>query len=122
MRLMANYLNLDVDEHVIQVKEWEAKNQVIIEVKNVSDNTASDAWRPTPNGKTEIISGKVQSIDCTITWKDQGWGNRKGGVKVALMRNHTTIAEFTFAVWGAAPHAKQTQHCTLRDNQIVTLF
>ena len=65
-------LLLDMHEQ----KEEPAAHQVIIEAIRVSDNTASDAWRPTPNGTSaEIDAHLVDSIDCTIRWCDQGWGH-----------------------------------------------
>jgi hypothetical protein len=68
-------------------------NVDLIEVSRFSDGSASDAWKPTKNAKSKPIeSDKVLSVKCNIEWKDQGWGNKKGQVKVALIREGTEIA------------------------------
>ena len=41
-----------------------------------------------------------------ITWKDQGWGNRKGACRVTLMRGTEAIK--TFSMFGIAHHARRS--------------
>ena len=55
-----------------------------------------------------------------MTWKDQGWGNRKGKVKVALMRQGSEIASETLFS-EAAPHALETRNRTLKDEDLVKM-
>jgi hypothetical protein len=91
----------------------------VVEVTGFSDSTASDAWRPTGGKVSKEIDGKVNSIACTVTWKDQGWGNQKGSVKIALMRKETEVAsEVLFT--HRAPHAVETNERTLTTEDIIT--
>jgi hypothetical protein len=61
----------------------------------------------------------VIDITVNLTWKDQGWGNRKGKVKVALMREGSEIAtENLFPE--TAPHALETRTRVLKDEEVVT--
>jgi len=49
-----------------------------------------------------VITGKVSKIRCSVNWKDQGWGNQKGQLKLSLMRNGK---EINAVPMGTAPHA-----------------
>jgi hypothetical protein len=76
---------------------------VLLEVNNFTSSTASDEWQSL-NKQTAEIKGQVLQIECSVNWKDQGWGNRKGKVMVALMRKDKEIA-FENIFTSSAPHA-----------------
>jgi hypothetical protein len=53
-----------------------------------------------------------------VNYKDQGWGNQKGKVKVALMRGDTEIAgEILFSE--LASHSFEQKNRILRDEAVV---
>jgi hypothetical protein len=79
------FKRLDAVFEAVNNKQQKAKKTIktetltdLIEVTGFSDNTASDAWRPTTNAESKPIgSDKVLEVNCVLTWKDQGWGGRK---------------------------------------------
>jgi hypothetical protein len=78
-----------------------------LEFLNFTDSTATDDWLPTSDGKkTEAIQGDVESVYVAMKWSDQGWGNRKGEVKVALMRDDKEIA--SESLFGKAEHEQKS--------------
>jgi hypothetical protein len=54
-----------------------------------------------------------------VTWKDQGRGNRKGKVKVALMRKDQEIASQVLFDYNA-PHSIETKERILKTEDVIT--
>jgi hypothetical protein len=62
----------------------EGKKSFNIKVDDFTDTTVSDSWILTKESKH--IDNPVIKISCGVDWKDQGFGNRKGQLKLVLMR------------------------------------
>jgi hypothetical protein len=58
-------------------------------------------------------------MKAVIDWKDQGFGNRKGGCKIAIVRNNQEVHHVT--PFGTAEHheQKQTEVFAGKDNHFV---
>jgi hypothetical protein len=79
----------------------------------VHDSTNSHFWRPTDGKETEPITSKVVRITCSVNYQDQNWGNNKGKVKLALMREGTEIAgENLFSEGAPRPYATRERILT----------
>eukprot|EP01130_Rhizamoeba_saxonica_P003284 TRINITY_DN139_c1_g3_i1.p1 TRINITY_DN139_c1_g3~~TRINITY_DN139_c1_g3_i1.p1 ORF type:complete len:298 (+),score=61.04 TRINITY_DN139_c1_g3_i1:33-926(+) len=55
----------------------------------------------------------LTNLTFTITWSDQGWGNRKGQIHLVVIRNNVQI--FSHSLFGIAPHEKGTSYTSLDD-------
>jgi hypothetical protein len=71
---------------------YEEIPDLTLEVKNVNDSTATDAWRPSSK-PSKPLEGTVCEIFCEIIWNDQGWGNAKGKAAISLVRDGKDIAQ-----------------------------
>ena len=78
--------------------------------------TISDSWILTKESKH--IDNPVSEISCDVDWQDQGFGNRKGQLKLALMRNGQEIAgEHIFNE--TAKHERESRHRLFKDENLV---
>eukprot|EP01084_Bolivina_argentea_P224158 379117_1 len=64
------------------------------------------------------ITETVNEINATVTWKDQGWGYRKGKIYMKIERGGTQIASIN--LFGSAQHELENQtissvNCQLKD-------
>jgi len=75
--------------------------------------------------KCPILETKVEKIDMSMNWKDQGWGNQKGRVWLQLCRplassqnDFEIIDEMPVERFGLAPHkwAEVTDTLTSEEN------
>ncbi|CAM9307562.1 unnamed protein product, partial [Heterosigma akashiwo] len=86
------------------------QHRVLLTVASVNDNTASDApilMRSTsdPRLGTVIldVGETLLSLTASCTWKDQGWGNRKGQMLLRLCDELGQVKR-EFDMFGIAPH------------------
>lgn len=63
------------------------------------------------------IPSKVYQIKTTITWNDQGWGNRKGRVMLILRRGYQVL--YNQDLFGKVEHRQTTQEKILQSEDIV---
>jgi hypothetical protein len=52
-------------------------------------------WRPITTAKSkplELGFDDVLEVKCSVTWKNQGYGNQKAMIKLALMSEGTEVA------------------------------
>jgi hypothetical protein len=92
--------------------------EMTVQVSSFNDGTASDAWLPTQGKVSDVLTATVHELECSVSWNDQGWGNQKGAVMVALIRDGTEVAsENLFS--NQAPHSVETQTRVLREEAIV---
>lgn len=69
-----------------------------------------------------LVDSTASSISVKFDWKDQGWGNRKGKVRIILLSDDKTtrIAQKEIRV---APHEWETKEDTIDSNHdLITLF
>ena len=72
-----------------------------------------------PRGLGPPLARAVKRLKISVTWRDQGWGNRKGDVFFFLKRGSATIAE-KHQTLGIAPHQEEYAHTLISDEPIVT--
>jgi hypothetical protein len=89
-----------------------------VQVSNFIDGTKTDAWLHTQGKVSDVLTATVHELDCTVTWKDQGWGGQKGALKIALIRDGCEIA-YEYPINNLAPHEMKTQTRVLREEDIV---
>ena len=83
-------------------------------------------WAPSTYFDGPKLTGKVKSFRGNVSWKDQGWGNRKGRLMVKLMRpvagqeTPKVIAENN-NLFGIAEHNWADAECKLVNDPIVQL-
>ena len=66
------------------------------------------------------LKKRVKEIKMSLTWKDQGWGNRKGEVWVQLMRGDDIVAECR-DTFGIAKHKEEFARAHISNHQIVQM-
>ena len=76
-------------------------------------------WCPELYFNGPILTRPVKRLTISLTWKDQGFGNRKGQIYVILMRKHKKIAE-SHSWIGLALHEEETKSAELSDHAVVT--
>jgi len=85
---------------------------VLVTVPAVNDSQSSDGWKRLC---TLACRATVGSLKIGADWKDQGWGNRKGRVRVALRRpavpdsGDIHVAD-CFGLCGAGPERKRGEY------------
>lgn len=56
-----------------------------LQLKEIHDFESSDCWNV---WHRVVLTGKIGAIECKWNWVDQGWGNRKGGVRIKLKKGN----------------------------------
>lgn len=76
--------------------------------------------------ETPKLPSTVKKLSLSVTWKDQGWGNRKGEVFLKLMRPVVTWNERPIEVaelrklFGIAEHYEMTSEVIIERHSVVT--
>ena len=70
-----------------------------------------------------VLSSTVMKLSMSVTWVDQGWGNRKGELFLVLMRpNADGLAEKVTEyrrLFGIAEHQKETREIVIKEHPVV---
>ncbi len=81
-------------------------------------------WAPENYFDSPPLSSSVKLFKVSLTWNDQGWGNRKGEIFVKLIRkvnrNEEEIAEKRH-LFGIAGHKKASAEVVVSNDPIVDL-
>ena len=76
-------------------------------------------WTPEEYFKGPALSRRVSKLTAQVTsWKDQGWGNRKGELFVKLMRRNKVVAEKR-ELFGIAEHHEMAADVELGKEEAV---
>lgn len=79
--------------------------------------TGSDDYEPFHVPITIPIGAtKVTAVELSTTWRDQGWGNQKGRIRLVIMRGNDIVAET--AVDHVAPHQDEDVQLALSAEQL----
>ena len=90
-------------------------------------------WAPEPYFDGPPLTSTVKKLTMSLTWKDQGWGNRKGEIFVKLMRPSTSrdsganedldLVEVVEKrrLFGIAKHQEDKAVTEITDDPVVTL-
>lgn len=81
-------------------------------------------WSPELYFDAPELPSTVKRLSLTVTWRDQGWGNRKGELFLKLMRpavngNPVEIAEHR-GTFGIAEHYEKTSEVVIERHPIVS--
>eukprot|EP00933_Yihiella_yeosuensis_P055829 TRINITY_DN5475_c1_g1_i1.p1 TRINITY_DN5475_c1_g1~~TRINITY_DN5475_c1_g1_i1.p1 ORF type:complete len:181 (+),score=53.92 TRINITY_DN5475_c1_g1_i1:69-545(+) len=91
-------------------------------VEELHNDESTDAWHEL--GKLEIQCKTVATLDVTCEWRDQGWGNQKGDIKIALERGGELVCEKNaFGICRREEDKEsydQVEHHLDKDNDIVS--
>ena len=70
------------------------------------------------------LPGGVKKLSLSVTWQDQGWGNRKGELFLKLMRPVGTEQSVEVAehreLFGIAEHYEKSAQIVIQDHPVVT--
>jgi len=81
-------------------------------------------WAPEDYFNSPPLTSSVRQFKTSLTWMDQGWGNRKGEIFVKLIRkvnrNEEEIAEKRH-LFGIAEHKETAAEVVVSDGPIVDL-
>ena len=70
-----------------------------------------------------VLSTTVMKLSMSVTWVDQGWGNRKGELFLVLMRpNADGLAEKVTEyrrLFGIAQHHEETREIVIKEHPVV---
>ena len=101
-----------VDKHKCWTKNACAgsASELVTELADVSDSSSTSAWQPW--GCPLTFDKPLKSAKITLTWKDQGWGNKQGRVGLAQGGDDDRAAS------GLASHAWVTETIDLSVGQI----
>merc|ERR1719167_724719 len=64
----------------------------------------------------------IKSMDISFSWKDQGWGNRKGEVWVQLLRKRQVLADSREKFYKLAPHELEERTFEIKKHPVVDLL
>ena len=78
-------------------------NPVMICVDGRSDRSSSNEW--VELHVSPLLESQLARIEVSWRWKDQGWGNRKGALRLVLVRGAGLNEPVCHDVGGIAPHA-----------------
>ena len=80
-------------------------------------------WWPELYFDTPELASTVKKLSLSVTWQDQGWGNRKGELFLKLMRPVTDGEPIQIAehrkLFGIAEHYEKTAEVVIQHHPIV---
>ena len=68
-----------------------------------------------------VLTRRVRKLTLSVSWKDQGWGRRRGDIFISLMRGSEVIARKYRPFGKEAPHQEEYTEVELTDDSIVKL-
>ena len=80
------------------------QTQTVSISQQISDTTSSSKYK---QFKVATLTSDFQFTNVVVKWKDQGWGNKKGRIRVKIIRNGLEI-QTMYPAFGAAPHSYTT--------------
>ena len=102
---------------VLTKEKWRGENFHIYEYYGERDS--SERYFDTPE-----LPSTVKSLCLSVTWRDQGWGNRKGCLTLFLMRpvaNGETIRISVYGeLFGIAEHYEKSAKVVIDSHPVVT--
>mmetsp|Transcript_20130 Transcript_20130/g.25499 ORF Transcript_20130/g.25499 Transcript_20130/m.25499 type:complete len:134 (-) Transcript_20130:110-511(-) len=84
------------------------------ELPDVDESTSTHQWDDWH--EVDIIA-PIAKLRAKWTWKDQGWGNKKGSIRVLLIRDGEVLA--TQAIGGIAGHEDSKHSDTFRKGHLI---
>ena len=84
-------------------------NPLVIKISSQSYHGASDEWLEIAQSKTIQKSMLKPDSSCQLkfSWRDQGFGNRKGKLRVRLINALTGVDVASSPEYGIAPHEEE---------------
>ena len=128
-KMIAHLTNMDEDEMELGVapEENSSNEQGVspefweIRGEDFSKNGPHDGhWCPELYFDGPTLMTRVKSLKINMSWKDQGFGNRKGKIWLQLMRNGKMVAE-SKDIFGNAPHDEEEVVADLIDDTVVKM-
>ena len=91
---------------------------VVVKIESKSFHEASDAWMEIAQSETITKSHLKPDSCCKLKfrWRDQGFGNRKGRLRVRLLNPLTGVDVASSPEYGIAPHEEEWKEETFDFN------